>query len=79
MTDLTINTPYLIARSGETAILVDEADLDHLQDLHVITQLWSPRSGYSTPRPLQQALKFLYELETVTPPEPWRKPAETGS
>lgn len=65
-----INQPYEVGRSGETIILVSASDLSKLQSTETLAQLY--RDGtYFEPRPLQQMLKFLYDVEATDPPVKW--------
>lgn len=69
MGELKLVNPLLILRSGAIAVLVSDADRDNpLAD----AQLWSPTVGYSEIQPLAVHLKFMYYLEKVVPPQPWR-------
>jgi hypothetical protein len=69
-----LDNPYLILTSGQIKVLVAQSDLGRLRLPDTMCQLWSPESGYAPPKPLQQALKFLYYTEAITPPQPWREP-----
>lgn len=68
---LQLSRPYVVFRSGDIRVLVGAESISNLDALDTQAQLWNPRNGYSDIRLLQSVLKFLYEIETVTPPQPW--------
>lgn len=72
--ELQLSQPYVVFRSGDIRVLVHDGIHADLDALDTQAQLWNPRGGYSDVRLLQSVLKFLYELEVVTPPQPWSEP-----
>lgn len=71
MGQIKLANPMLVARSGDTAIIVSGDDTDNpMTD----AQLWTPGEGYSDLQPLQVHLKFMYYLDDVLPPRPWQEP-----
>jgi hypothetical protein len=71
---LEIENPYKVGRSGEIFILVGKADLQRLKDIDTMAQTWQPGRGYAPPKRLHAILKFLYNVESITPPQPWTEP-----
>ena len=67
MNELQIENPMLVARDGETVLLMSRGDLGKP---NAPAQTWSPDNGYGRVQPLQVWFKFL-ELTDVNPPEPW--------
>jgi hypothetical protein len=71
MGQIELANPLLVARSGGTAIIISGDDADNPM---TGAQLWSPDEGYSSVKPLQVHLKFLYYITDVIPPQPWVEP-----
>jgi hypothetical protein len=70
---LELEKPYKIANLSGGALLVGEGDLSDLKSLSTKAQIY--RNGeYSPVQPLQVMLKFLYDVEVITPPLPWSEP-----
>ncbi len=69
--ELQLADPVVVARSGKLTLI---ANGDVLTNKNTDAQTWEDGVGYSRVRTLQLWLKFLYNLEEVSPPEPWIAP-----
>lgn len=69
---LQLQEPHVVARLSNGVVLVAAADRQRTMDLSTMAQIY--RHGrYSPVRPLQAAMKFLYDATWLTEPEPWGK------
>lgn len=69
--ELKLIKPVIVAHNGDMVLL---ANGDVVSNFDTDAQTWSPGEGYSSVKPLQVWLKFLYYLEEVNPPQPWIEP-----
>ncbi len=70
---LELQEPYQIAKLSDGALLVAKADVGNLKSIETRAQIY--RNGeYSPVQRLQAMLKFLYDVEVITPPIPWVEP-----
>lgn len=71
---LELTDPYEIARTTASVILVAQADLNNLQSIDTMAQIWTADGGYSRPTRLQVMFKFLYNVVETVPPVQWNEP-----
>ena len=68
-----LKDPYVIIEDGPNRLLMERGNVFPEFDNTANAVQWSPRRGYSEPKPLQVWLKFLYGWSEPIP-YAWKQP-----